>query len=143
MKNPFLDNGRFPDQRVLKESTHCLCLYSPGDSLRHSVLIVPKTHRETPFDLTELEWMETRELLAFAKQHLSQYQPDGFNVGWNCRPCAGQSIPWAHLHVIPRFADEVYAGRGIRWLFKQPENRRIKIESSDPADRDMIAGREK
>lgn len=134
MNNPFLDNVRFPGQTVLKETANCLCLFSSKDSLHNSVLIVPKIHRETPFDLTEIEWMETKELLAFARQHLTQYQPDGFNIGWNCKPCAGQSIPWAHLHVIPRFADEIYAGRGIRWLFKQPENQRGKIEPCVPAN---------
>jgi hypothetical protein len=30
----------------------------------------------------------------------------------------------AHLHVIPRFADEPLAGRGIRYALKQPTNRR-------------------
>jgi hypothetical protein len=31
----------------------------------------------------------------------------------------GQEVMHAHLHVIPRFADEPYAGRGIRFLLKQ------------------------
>jgi diadenosine tetraphosphate (Ap4A) HIT family hydrolase len=39
-------------------------------------------------------------------------------------PIGGGHIPQAHLHVIPRFQDEVYAGRGIRWWFKQAENTR-------------------
>jgi hypothetical protein len=30
--------------------------------------------------------------------------------------------------MIPRFADEPFAGRGIRWWFKQPENTRVKPE---------------
>jgi diadenosine tetraphosphate (Ap4A) HIT family hydrolase len=29
-----------------------------------------------------------------------------------------------HLHVIPRFADEPLAGKGIRHWIKQPANRR-------------------
>jgi len=130
MKNPFLDPQMFPDQQVLRESDHCLCLFSPADSLRGSVIIVPKEPRETPFDLTEAEWLDTRQMLLFAKQHLAQYEPDGFNVGWNCMVCAGQLIPWAHLHVLPRFSDETYAGKGIRWLIKQPDNKRGEAESS-------------
>jgi histidine triad (HIT) family protein len=51
-------------------------------------------------------------------------RPDGFNVGWNCGPVGGQVIPHAHLHVIPRFADEPYAGKGIRHWLKQESNRR-------------------
>uniref|UniRef100_UPI003D23A253 HIT family protein n=1 Tax=Kroppenstedtia sanguinis TaxID=1380684 RepID=UPI003D23A253 len=53
-----------------------------------------------------------------------QYQPDGYNVGWNCRETGGQSIPHAHLHVIPRFTDEHHAGKGIRHWLKQKDNRR-------------------
>jgi histidine triad (HIT) family protein len=31
-------------------------------------------------------------------------------------------VPVAHLHVVPRFATEAYAGRGLRWWLKQKEN---------------------
>jgi histidine triad (HIT) family protein len=50
--------------------------------------------------------------------------PDGYNLGWNVGSTGGQEMAHVHLHVIPRFADELHAGKGIRWLFKQPENRR-------------------
>lgn len=53
-----------------------------------------------------------------------RYQPDGYNVGWNSGAVAGQEVFHAHLHVIPRFADEPLAGRGIRYALKQPTNRR-------------------
>jgi diadenosine tetraphosphate (Ap4A) HIT family hydrolase len=56
-----------------------------------------------------------------------RYDPDGFNIGWNCFGTGGQSIPHAHMHVLLRFADEPKAGRGIRWWLRQPDNRR-----SDP-----------
>ncbi|WP_367946556.1 HIT family protein [Bacillus sp. V59.32b] len=29
----------------------------------------------------------------------SEYAPDGYNVGWNCKETGGQSIPHAHLHI--------------------------------------------
>jgi diadenosine tetraphosphate (Ap4A) HIT family hydrolase len=31
---------------------------------------------------------------------------------------------YAHLHVIPRYADEPLAGKGIRYWLKQPANKR-------------------
>jgi histidine triad (HIT) family protein len=52
-----------------------------------------------------------------------RYHPDGYNVGWNCGAVGGQIAMHAHLHVIPRFRQEPYAGRGIRYWLKQPENR--------------------
>jgi histidine triad (HIT) family protein len=51
-------------------------------------------------------------------------KPDGYSVGWNVLPVGGQHVPQAHLHVIARFADEPFAGRGIRYWLKQEENRR-------------------
>lgn len=54
------------------------------------------------------------------------FKPDGYNVGWNCGSVGGQTVFHAHLHVIPRFADEPLASRGIRWWLKQPENERAK-----------------
>lgn len=53
-----------------------------------------------------------------------ELRPDGFNVGWNCFAAGGQSIPHAHLHVIPRFRDEPFAGKGIRHWLKSEANRR-------------------
>src|SRR5256885_12353479 len=51
------------------------------------------------------------------------YHPDGYNVGWNCWPAGGQVDMHAHMHVMPRFRQEPYAGRGIRFWLKQPTNR--------------------
>lgn len=51
--------------------------------------------------------------------------PDGYNLVWNVMPDAGQEVAHVHLHLIPRFHDEPYAGRGARWLLKQRENLRL------------------
>jgi histidine triad (HIT) family protein len=112
---------------VVAENAWCLCL-GPLDqdpALQGSLVIVPKAHRQTVFDLTAEEWTATRELVLFARQHLAElYEPEGFNVGWNCGEVGGQSIPHAHLHVMPRFADEPLAGKGIRYHLKSRANRR-------------------
>ena len=64
---------------------------------------------------------------AFALNHLdSKYSPDGYNLGWNCGDAGGQDVFHAHLHIIPRHADEPYAKRGIRNWIKREENRRPK-----------------
>ena len=55
------------------------------------------------------------------------HSPDGYNIGWNCNTIGGQHIMHAHLHVIPRFNDEPYAGKGIRHWLKSIENKRNSI----------------
>ncbi len=90
-----------------------------------SGIIVPRQHRETVFDLTQDEWNATYQLLQEVKSYMDErYQPDGYNVGWNCGEIGGQHVFHAHMHVLPRYADEPMAGKGIRYLFKSKENRR-------------------
>lgn len=96
--------------------------------LRHSVLqgsgiIVSRAHRESAFDLTEEEIASTFSLLTEAKALLDvEYDPQGYNLGWNCGAVAGQTVFHAHLHVIPRYTSEPYAGKGIRYWLKQESN---------------------
>lgn len=115
----------FEGQEVIVENEYCLFIQMPQEVLIGSGLIIPREHRETLFELTKKEWDATYELLQEVKQMLDdQYQPDGYNVGWNCGQVGGQHIFHAHLHVIPRFKDEPYAGRGIRSWLKSAENKR-------------------
>lgn len=125
MKCPFCDPCSDHEQRVVLSNEYCYFLQKPQPILIGSGLIVPKSHRETVFDLTQKEWEATYSLLQDVKELLDKmYQPDGYNVGWNCGRVAGQEVFHAHLHVIPRFRDEPLAGKGIRYWLKQPENRR-------------------
>jgi diadenosine tetraphosphate (Ap4A) HIT family hydrolase len=110
---------------ILLEGEHCLFIETRDPVLLHSGMIVPRAHRETVFDLTPEEWAESYDLLQRARAMLDrECRPDGYNVGWNSGAVGGQEVFHAHFHVIPRFADEPLAGRGIRFAFKQPENRR-------------------
>jgi diadenosine tetraphosphate (Ap4A) HIT family hydrolase len=43
--------------------------------------------------------------------------PNGFNLGVNDGPAAGQTMPQFHFHVIPRWRDDVPDPRGgVRWV---------------------------
>lgn len=118
-----------PGQQIVFENEHCLFLQKPEKILEGSGIIVPKATRETVFDLTPAEWTATYDLLQQAKAYLDEeHAPDGYNVGWNCGSAGGQDLPHAHLHVIPRYADEPLAGRGIRYAMKQEGNRREQSE---------------
>ena len=116
---------RIKADEVLADNYLCLFLTLDHPVLSGSGIIVPRAHRETIFDLQSEEVAATFSLLAEVKKMLDeQYGPAGYNVGWNNGAVAGQSVFHAHMHVIPRFADEPFAGRGIRYWLKQEDNRR-------------------
>lgn len=87
---------------------------SPG----HTLIIA---RRPVQFfrDLSVAERMRLVELVIIVQDSFlgSDLAPDGFNLGINDGPAAGQTIPQFHFHVIPRFAGDVADPRGgIRWV---------------------------
>lgn len=96
-----------------------------NNTLIGSYVIIPKSEVCSPFELSEKEWMDSQKLMNEIKLYLDKkYSPDGYNIGWNVGKVAGQEVAHAHMHIIPRFADEPLAGKGIRFWFKQKENQR-------------------
>jgi len=124
-------------EEYLFENEYCICS-KPDDNgqiLVGSCIIIPKAHKETVFDLSYEEWEATKQLIDKVKIYLDEkYKPDGYNVGWNCGKTGGQEVFHAHLHIIPRYADEPYAGRGIRSWIKREENRRPKTFKAEDFD---------
>lgn len=113
------------DQKIIYENE--FAIYTSAEkyngALKYAGVIIPRAHKITPFDFSDEEFNATFQLLRKAKDYLEQnYQPDGYNVGWNCHEIGGQHIMHAHLHVIPRFKEEPMAGKGIRHLLKSKEN---------------------
>lgn len=93
-----------------------------------SYVIIPKSHVPTPSDLSDDEWRDTKKMMGTIKEYLDKkYKPDGYNIGWNVGKAAGQTVPHAHLHIIPRHEDEPFAGKGIRHWLKKPENERAQL----------------
>jgi histidine triad (HIT) family protein len=123
--NPLMYGHSEQYGEVVLENDLCFFLQGDGDILPGSGMIIPKAYRPTVFDLTKDDFIATHDLLQKVKAYLDEtLQPDGYSVGWNVLPVGGQHVPQAHLHVIPRLADEPFAGRGIRYWLKQEENRR-------------------
>ena len=67
----------------------------------------------TFFELEDEEYHACFDLVKQVRKMLIDvYQPQGFNVGINNSPVAGQTIPHAHIHVIPRYKGDVEEPRG-------------------------------
>lgn len=87
---------------------------SPGHTL-----LIPRRHVASLFGLTMVEWVEMGQLLVRARAALlTEFQPDGFNIGINDGPAAGQTVAHLHLHLIPRYrGDQPDPRGGVRWIF--------------------------
>ena len=103
-----------------------------NNTLIGSYVIIPKSQVGSPFELSQKEWLDSKSLMLDVKDYVDQkYSPDGYNIGWNVGKAAGQEVAHAHMHIIPRFSDEPYAGKGLRYWFKQPENIRTSLKNKD------------
>jgi diadenosine tetraphosphate (Ap4A) HIT family hydrolase len=86
-------------------------------SLGHT-LIIPRRHVVTIFETTEKERLAMFRLLDEAKAILDkEYEPDGYNIGINSGPAAGQTVMHLHMHLIPRYkGDKADPRGGVRWV---------------------------
>jgi diadenosine tetraphosphate (Ap4A) HIT family hydrolase len=74
------------------------------------MMVIAKRHVESYFDLTYEEIEGMNQMVKNVKSYLDkQMYPDGYNIGSNIGPWAGQEISHACLHVIPRYAGDVPA----------------------------------
>ncbi|MDQ3691168.1 MAG: HIT family protein [Chloroflexota bacterium] len=87
---------------------------TPGHSL-----VVPRRHEPDFFALSTEERSAMLALAVELRSVLSdQYGFQDLNLGLNNGPAAGQTVPHAHLHVIPRYEGDSPDPRGgVRWMF--------------------------
>lgn len=78
------------------------------------VLVIPKRHTRDFFTMTSEELRDTESLLHVLRERTLRDDPSvtGFNVGANCGACAGQTVPHAHVHLIPRRDGDTDEPRG-------------------------------
>ncbi len=77
------------------------------------VLIIPKNHVSSFFDLSIQEQHDLLALVNKTKAIIDdRYNPDGYNVGINEGESAGQTIFHCHIHLIPRYVDDVVDPEG-------------------------------
>jgi diadenosine tetraphosphate (Ap4A) HIT family hydrolase len=92
-------------------------------SLGHT-LIIPRRHIGSFFEATPDERASLLHLLDQAQQALaSEFHPDGWNIGINDGPAAGQTVPHLHIHLIPRYTGDSADPRGgVRWVIPGKAN---------------------
>ena len=102
---PFCD---LPESRLWIEQDLALATPDMYPAADGHTLVLPRRHVASIFDLDEDESMELWALVGAVRAELDrQYRPDGFTVGINDGLAAGQTIPHAHVHIIPRHLGDV------------------------------------
>ncbi|RMH56187.1 MAG: HIT domain-containing protein [Candidatus Hydrogenedentota bacterium] len=77
--------------------------YNPGH-----VMVVPRRHIVDPREATESE----RRAMALWRDRVMDaldeiYSPAGYNIGYNVGKRSGASLEHLHLHVVPRYKNEI------------------------------------
>ena len=110
-----------PDERIVEREPLGLIVrdgypVSPGHTL-----VIPTRHVASFFDLDETERAALLLLLDRAREGLErEFKPDGYNIGINDGPAAGQTVPHLHIHLIPRYAGDLPDPRGgVRWVIPE------------------------
>ena len=103
-----------------------LTIVAPRPAHQSALLVIPKRHAPTLFDLTDAEataiWDDVRSV---ARALTLALQPDGLNIFQNNGRAAGQSVPHYHVHVVPRFVGDEKVPCGMRPLI--PIRTRVAI----------------
>ncbi|WP_236585460.1 HIT family protein [Dyella sp. EPa41] len=107
--------GRLP-ANVVAQTDHALAFLDLRQAIEGHVLVVPRQHVETIFDIEPGLAGEVMRLgVRVAKALRAALQPAGLNLWQSNGAAGGQEVPHFHLHVQPRRVGDgllrVYAGR--------------------------------
>ena len=100
-------------REVLLENALAYVRHDNNSLSRGHVLVIPKRHVASFFDMTGEEQSAVLALLSEIQRSIQkQHSPDGYNIGVNVGKAGGQSRMHVHLHLIPRYAGDVPDPRG-------------------------------
>ena len=106
---------------IVLENLLCYSRYDKYPVGKGHLLVVPFRHVANFFELTEAERKAAFELVWQAQAKLDhEFQPEGYNVGVNVGPAAGQTVMHVHIHLIPRYHGDVPDPRGgVRFVIPE------------------------
>lgn len=107
-----------PEARIIDDAQYGVVIRDGFPISKGHTLIIPKRHIGSFFELQPDEQADLLALLGRAKGVLDQeFAPQGFNIGINDGPAAGQTVPHLHIHLIPRYeGDQTDPRGGVRWI---------------------------
>ncbi len=98
---------------IIAENDLALAFYDGCPVSKGHALIIPRRHVETYFEASLEEQAAITRLAYEVKDYLqAKYKPDGYNIGANIGPAAGQTVFHFHIHIIPRYRGDVANPKG-------------------------------
>jgi diadenosine tetraphosphate (Ap4A) HIT family hydrolase len=96
-----------PDD-IVAQDENAYVRYDSNSLTRGHVIVVPRRHVASYFEMTHAEKASITALLDASKEIIDrQFKPDGYNIGVNVGKAAGQSRMHVHVHLIPRYRGDV------------------------------------
>jgi len=110
-----------PAAEVVASNKHAVARRDRYPLTDGHTLVIPRRHVRSVFDLDPDEQLAVWDLVAAVRDELLLTPGVGaVNVGINDGEAAGQTVPHAHVHVIPRRKGDVPDPRGgVRWILPE------------------------
>jgi len=137
-------------KNIFYRSEHSLAFVNLRPIVPGHVLVIPKEPNallsDIPEDAYDDLWRTVRKVQSALKDH---YDATAFNVAVQDGRAAGQSVPHAHVHILPRTSTDAYAGDDAiyeeleQWApredEKKPKGMEIPASRQDRTADDMAA----
>jgi len=108
---PFCE--KIKEEDIIYQDSSWFAIYDRYPVSKGHVLLIPKRHVKTYFDLNYVELASIGVNIGVIKLILDKkYHPNGYNIGINCGESAGQTVPHCHIHIIPRYDGDIEDPRG-------------------------------
>ena len=103
-----LANGDIPVDAIYEDDL-VKVIFDAGPASEGHVLIIPKSHADGIYDLTDEQAERIFAVAVKVSNALKKaFEPDGLNVVQNNGEIAGQTVFHFHMHLIP-----IYKGDGV------------------------------
>lgn len=128
--NPLLYNN-IDKKDILIENNYWFCIFDRFPVSNGHILIIPKIECEYYFDLPIVYSNSLPNFLIKCKVLLDKkFSPDGYNIGVNNGEFAGQTVKQVHIHLIPRYKNDMPDPRGgVRGVI--PEKQKYSVSNED------------
>ncbi len=104
--------------RIIRQTEAAIALLDSFPISEGHTLVIPRRHVESIYELPMAEQTAVWEMVRQIRLDLiAHFRVEAFNIGVNDGFAAGQTVPHAHVHVIPRRPGDVEDSRGgVRWI---------------------------